>query len=38
MLRLSEAAKEVLAEFDRKGLPAEERRRAIIGMFKSTGK
>jgi hypothetical protein len=37
-IRLSDAAKNALAEFDRKGLPAEERRRAIIDMFKSTDK
>jgi hypothetical protein len=37
-VRLSDAAKEAFAEFDRKGLPAEERRRAIIGMFKPIGK
>jgi hypothetical protein len=37
-IRLTDAAKETLAEFDRKGLPAEERRRAIIGRFKPSGK
>src|SRR5205085_622217 len=34
-IQLSEAATEALAEFDRKGLSPEERRRAIIGRFKT---
>jgi type II restriction/modification system DNA methylase subunit YeeA len=37
-VRLTDAGKEALTEFDRKGLPAEERRRAIIGRFKPSGK
>ena len=37
-IQLSEAATEALAEFDRKGLSPEERRRAIIGRFKTAGK
>jgi hypothetical protein len=37
-IRLTAAAREAFAEFDRRGLSPAERRRAIIGRFKPAGK
>ena len=37
-IRLSDATRQAMAEFDRKGLSPEERRRAIIDRFKRAGK